>query len=109
MERWDKAQKVVEGEGVKLNRFLPSGRAIWTVAGHGCDYLVDCADLKGKPYCSCDDFHFRVLSGKVAECYHLVAAKKAIADQMYSVVERKDDELGPFLKKLLLENFAHTS
>ncbi len=109
MKRWDRAQKVVEAEGVKLNRFLPSGRTIWTVTGHGCDYLVDCLPTKGKPYCSCDDFHFRVLSGKVGECYHLVAAKEAIAEEMYSVVERKDEELGLFMKDLLTNIFDHIS
>ena len=109
IKRWDKAQKVVEDEGVKLNRFLPSGRSIWTVTGHGCDYLVDCIPTKGKPYCSCDDFHFRVLGGKVAECYHLVAAKRAIAEEIYTVVERKDAELGLFMKTLLSDIFTHIS
>ena len=109
VKRWDKARQVVEGEGVKLNRFLPSGKTVWTVTGHDCDYLVDCAPTKGKPYCSCDDFHFRVLSGKVAECYHLVAARRAIAEEMYSVLEWKDEDFGKFMKDLLLDIFAHIS
>ena len=109
-ERLARASKVVEEEGVKLNRFSPSGISIWAVAGRDCDYLVDCAPPMGrKPYCSCDDFHKRVLSGKLGECYHLVAARKAIAEEMYTVVERGDDEYPAFMKKLLTEIFANIS
>lgn len=107
LRRWDKARKVVEGEGVKLNLFLPSKRKIWTVAGHECDYLVDFESKNGKKYCSCDDFHFRVLSGRVEECYHLVAADKARNEEMYSVVERPDKDYGSFLTKLLSDIFIH--
>ena len=107
LKRLDKARKVVEGEGVKLNLFLPSGRKIWTVKGHDCEYLVDFESEKH--YCSCDDFHFRVLSDKIAECYHLVAVRKAKEEEMYSVMERKDDDYGDFMTKLLIENFMHIS
>ncbi|MHB1868312.1 MAG: hypothetical protein ACYCPP_05140 [Nitrososphaerales archaeon] len=110
LTRKNKAQKVVESEGVRLNRFLPSGMTIWTVAGRDCDYLVDCIPTKSrKPYCSCDDFHFRVVSGTVAECYHLVAARKAIEEELYTVVELKDEDFTDFVKKLLANIFAHIS
>ena len=110
LNRLARASKVVEEEGVKLNRFSPSGISIWTVAGRDCNYLVDCAPLGGgKSYCSCDDFHYRVLSGRVGECYHLVAARKAISDEMYAIIEHRDDEYSCFMKKLLTEIFANIS
>jgi len=110
LSRRNKAQKVVESEGVKLNRFLPSGMTIWTVAGRDSDYLVDFIPTNSrKPYCSCDDFYFRVLSGTVAECYHLVAAKKALGEEMYTIVEMKDEDFTSFMKKLLADIFAHIS
>lgn len=109
LNRLVRASKVVEEEGVKLNKFSPSGISIWTVAGRDCSYLVDCAPPGGKSYCSCDDFHYRVLSGKVGECYHLVAARKAIAKEMYNVIEHRDDEYPSFMKKLLTEVFANIS
>ncbi|MGI0091993.1 MAG: hypothetical protein ACREBS_09805 [Nitrososphaerales archaeon] len=108
IDRWDKARKVVEAERVKLDRFLPSGRTIWTVAGSECNHLVDCR-TENKPYCSCDDFYFRVLSGKIPECYHLIAAKRAIKEDMYTVIEHRDDELPSFLGALLESLFAHIS
>ncbi|MDG6905941.1 MAG: hypothetical protein JRN20_09175 [Nitrososphaerota archaeon] len=109
MKRRVKARKLVEGEGVRLNVFLPGGRRVWTVTGHECEYLVDFEHKKEKTYCSCDDFHFRVLSGKVAECYHLVAAKRAKDEERYSVVERKDEDYGDFMTRLLSEIFLHIS
>ena len=65
-----RAQKLIESHNVKLHFFLPSGRGIWTVVGNEGDLLVD-PDPE-KPFCSCEDFHYRVMSGKVAECYHLI-------------------------------------
>lgn len=110
VSRRDKAQKVVEDQRVKLHRFLPSGLTIWTVVGGECDLLIDCEPSgQRKSYCSCDDFHFRVLSGKVPECYHLVGAKLAIQQGMYSVVEFSDEELPGFLTALLKDMFSHIS
>ncbi len=108
--RIGRASKAVEGQRVKLHRFLPSGRTIWTVVGTESDSLVD-FDPEGdrKPYCSCGDFYFRVLSGKIPECYHLVAAKKAIKEGMYSIVEFRDDELLGFIRALVSDIFAHSS
>lgn len=109
-EKWDRALQVVEGEGVRLYRFLPSGLAIWTVVGRECEYLVHCSSSNtDKPYCSCDDFHYRVLSGKTEECYHLVAAKKARAEERYAVNEMPDKDFPGFVKRLLTGMFANIS
>lgn len=110
IERWDKAIKVVESEGVRLYRFLPSGLQIWTVVGRECEYLVHPpkSNLE-KPYCACDDFHYRVLSAKTEECYHLIAVKKAITEERYTVVEMQDKEFQGFVRRLLSSIFQNIS
>jgi predicted nucleic acid-binding Zn finger protein len=106
--RWARAQKLVENQSVKLHTFEPSGRRIWTVVGKEGDFLIDYErDSERPPYCSCDDFHFRVLSGKVPECYHLIAVKRAIEEGKYAVIEFADGEYEPFLKALLADLFSH--
>jgi predicted nucleic acid-binding Zn finger protein len=107
-DRRERAQRVVGNLGVKLHRFLPSGTEIWTVVGRECDFLVDIPP-KSREYCSCDDFYFRVLSGKVPECYHLTAVKEARDRNMYSVVEFSDEEMPGFLKALISDIFNNTS
>lgn len=93
-----------------MYRFLPSGLEIWTVVGKECEYLVQIPKSSlEKPYCACDDFHYRVLSAKREECYHLAAAKKAIAEQRYTVIEMQDEGFGGFVKKLLADMFANIS
>lgn len=95
--------------GVKLHRFLPSGTCIWTVVGSESDFLVDPAMAGRKAYCSCDDFYFRVSSGKVAECYHLIALKRAMQEGMYSVTEFSDEEMRGFLEALVSDMFANVA
>jgi predicted nucleic acid-binding Zn finger protein len=107
--REDRAQRVVENLGVKLHRFLPSGTELWTVVGRETDFFVDLPPGGARDYCSCDDFYFRVLSGKVPECYHLTAVKEAKKRNMFSIVEFSDDELTGFLKALISDIFANTS
>jgi predicted nucleic acid-binding Zn finger protein len=110
INRWDKARKVVEGEGVRMSKFLPSAACIWTVAGSDCTYLVDMGSPNQvRPYCSCDDFHYRVLSGRLRECYHLLAARRAIDEAMYLVFEFKDSDYPEFMRTLLSNIFAHIS
>jgi predicted nucleic acid-binding Zn finger protein len=106
--RWVRAQRLVETLSVKLHIFLPSGRTIWTVVGREGDFLVDCSqDPTTNPYCSCNDFHFRVLGGKVGECYHLTALKTAMAEGQYAQVEFNDEEYEAFLKALLHDVFSN--
>jgi predicted nucleic acid-binding Zn finger protein len=105
--REDKARRVVESLAVKLHKFQPSGIVIWTVVGSDRDFLVDFGNDNPKPYCSCNDFHFRVLSGRVPECYHLLAARTAAENEMYSVVEFSDDEFAGFMRALVSDNFSN--
>ncbi len=103
--RWLKAQKLLENQSVKLHTFSPSGRRVWTVVGTEGDFLVDFDNER--PFCSCDDFHFRVLGGKIPECYHLIAARKAVEEGQYADVEFSDEEFAPFLRALVKDMFSH--
>ena len=93
-----------------MHKFNPSGLSIWTVVGSECDFLVsfDPAD-DSKIYCACGDFYYRVLSGKVSECYHILAAKIAFEEQMYVVVNFADDELPSFLRAIISDDFRSIS
>ncbi len=108
--RLSKARAVVDNQGVKLHRFHPSGKSIWTVVGRECDFLVD-VDPKdaSKVYCACGDFYYRVLSEKVPECYHLIALKIALKEELYAVVNFSDEEYPRFLRALLSDNFRAIS
>ncbi len=93
-----------------MHRFHPSGRSIWTVVGRECDFLVDFAPHdETKLYCACSDFYYRVLGTKISECYHLLACKMAVEEEMYAVVNFSDEEFPTFLKALISDNFKAIS
>lgn len=104
--REERARKVVKSQGVKLQRFLPSGREIWTVVGSESDLLVVLPENGIKPYCACSDFHYRVLSGRVPECYHLLAAEAAKDEESYVVTEFSDEEMPRFARALVSDIFS---
>ena len=96
-EKTQKALKLVKSKSVKLNHFKPSGRELWTVVGRHGDLLLD----DNQPYCSCRDFHYRVLSGKEEICYHLLALKIAKKTNSYDTINFQDEEYPFYLKSLL--------
>ena len=105
-----KARDAVETQSVKLHRFLPSGRKLWTVVGRDCDFLVHFdLESQNKLYCSCSDFYFRVLSERIPECYHLVAVRIALKEEMYSVIDFDDEEYAQFLRALVKDIFWNIS
>ncbi len=55
-------------------------------------------------YCACSDFYYRVLSSKISECYHLLACKIALQEEMYVVVNFSDDEFPQFLRAIVSDN-----
>jgi len=85
-KRFRNALKALDEEAIKKYVFKPSGRTVWIVVGKERDYEV--IPLVG--YCSCDDFYFRVLSGSVFLCYHVIAQKLAEALGKYEVIEEED-------------------
>src|SRR5437899_12199248 len=72
-KRFNQAMELVEEEKVSKYVFSPSGRTIWVVAGKHGEYQV----LPESMFCSCDDYFFRVMSGKKQVCYHIIAQQMA--------------------------------
>jgi predicted nucleic acid-binding Zn finger protein len=58
-----------------------------------------------KLYCACGDFYYRVLGSKITECYHLLALKFALEEELFVVVNFSDDELPGFLRALVSDDF----
>ncbi|MEM2123025.1 MAG: hypothetical protein QXE79_05265 [Candidatus Bathyarchaeia archaeon] len=85
-ERFERAIKVIGEKGVIRYVFKPSGRIVWMVKGRRSAYQV----IPATPYCSCDDFYYRVLGGKRGVCYHLIAQRLASAMGEYDEVEVPD-------------------
>ncbi|MGQ9718647.1 MAG: hypothetical protein ACUVWK_02170 [Nitrososphaerales archaeon] len=96
-KKLEKALRLVMSKGVKLHRFSPSQREIWTVVGREGDQLVN----ESQPYCSCRHFYYRVLGGKDDLCYHLLGLRIANQINKYDTVEFTDLEYLPFLELLL--------
>ncbi len=101
-KKLDKAIDTVVGGGVKENRFLPSGRAIFTVVGNLGDEFID----PDKPYCSCSHFFFRVRTGKDDTCYHLLSHGIAARRGMIVVTEFSDEEYEAVLSAIVGDVFA---
>lgn len=92
-----KALEAIRESRVKLYIFKPSGRRIWIVVGRHGRYLV----LPRAEYCTCNDFFFRVMNGEKTSCYHLLAVKKAVEEESYSIIEREDTAYMKILEDLL--------
>ena len=85
--RFLKAWEAVKDRRVKKYTFEPSGRVVWVVVGRERDYLI----LPAAGFCSCDDFYYNVIDGKVHLCYHLVAQRLAESLGWYDSIEESDD------------------
>ena len=85
--RFEKAMKNITEKRVKKYIFKPSHKIVWIVVGNQKDYLI----LSKAIYCSCSDFYFRVLDGKIHLCYHLIAQKIAEIFGLYEIIEVHDE------------------
>lgn len=88
------AERLVSEHRVKKYVFRPSGRVRWIVVGRRFEYIV----LPNVPYCSCDDYFFRVVHRGKPSCYHIEAVKLAIERGVYETIE-EDDEWYPLLMR----------
>ncbi|MGB9023344.1 MAG: hypothetical protein WCC94_07905 [Candidatus Bathyarchaeia archaeon] len=74
-DRFKNAVELVDKRKVKRFRFKPSGRIVWAVKGRKEVYQV----IPETNFCNCNDYYFRVMDGKRALCYHIIAQKIASA------------------------------
>lgn len=85
---------VAIGEGrVKLHRFLPSGRVVWTVVGRNDEYWLD----PDSQYCSCQKFYYSLGS----PCHHLMYQREAAKISKYQSVVFDDAEFAGFMSGLV--------
>jgi len=85
-DRFRNALELVDKRKVHRFRFKPSERAIWTVKGRKGVYQV----IPETNFCNCDDYYFRVMEGKRALCYHIVAQKLASALGRFETSQLRD-------------------
>jgi len=85
-DRFKNALELVEKRRVQRYRFKPSERTIWTVKGRKGVYQV----IPETNFCNCDDYYFRVMDGKRALCYHIIAQKIASALGRYETHDLRD-------------------
>ncbi len=94
-----KAVDAVFSGDVKRHIFTPSGRTIYTVVGSNADEFID----PDKPYCSCSNFFFRVMSGKAEYCYHLLGYEIAQEAKKIEQVTFSDEEYIHFLRAVIAD------
>lgn len=94
-QRFTKALDALKENRVKKYVFKPSGRIVWIVVGRERDYLI----MPEAEFCTCDDFYFRVLDGKVHMCYHLFAQKLAQNLGWFDLIEENDETYEPLMNE----------
>ena len=97
----DRAVETVLAGGVKMARFLPSGRKVITVVGRLGDEFVD----PDRPYCSCSNFFFRVVGGREEICYHLLSYRIAASSGKVDVIDFSDEEYGLYFAATVRDVF----
>lgn len=80
-------EEIVREGHVKKYVFMPSGRVRLVVVGRHRDYIA----LINVPYCSCDDYFFRVIHRSKPTCYHIEAVNLAIKTNNYETIEESDE------------------
>jgi len=102
-KKFEKAIETVLSGSVKRHIFSPSGRVIYTVVGRDNEEFID----PGRPFCSCNNFFFKVLSGEAELCYHLLSYGMASESKNLDTISFSDEEYAPLLSAIsrdILEN-----
>jgi len=94
-DRSKNALQLVDKRRVHRFTFKPSGRVIWTVTGRKGVYQV----IPETNFCNCDDYYFRVMDGKRALCYHIIAQKIASALGKYETSTLRDSQYSRVTKR----------
>jgi len=89
-DRFKNALELVHKHRVRKYTFKPSGRVIWAVKGRKGVYQV----IPETNFCNCDDYYFRVMNGKRALCYHIIAQRISSAWGRYETSQLRDKQYG---------------
>jgi len=95
-QRLVSALEALREKRVKKYVFKPSGRVVWVVVGREREYLV----LPKAPFCSCEDFYFRVIDGEARLCYHVIAQRLGGCLNWFEVVEEEGEDYEVLMEEL---------
>lgn len=80
---------------IKVHRFMPSGRCVWTMIGREAEHWM----VPSLNYCSCPAYYYN----SNVLCYHL---KYALDEILTDYVDFSDDEFDGFIAALLRDTLA---
>jgi predicted nucleic acid-binding Zn finger protein len=83
--------------------FTPSTRVLWSVDGKTQEYQI----LPSAPFCTCNDFYFRVINHEILLCYHLLAFRLARALNQYVTTVKSDQSYEEVLDRFRMPRSEH--
>ena len=95
-QRLSGALEALRERRVKRYVLSQSKRSTWVVVGKTGEYMV----MPRAPYCSCDDFYFRVIDGEARLCYHIIAQRLAECLNWFDVLELAEEEYEALVEEL---------
>ena len=92
----EKINAVVTERRVKLHRFNPSQREIWTIVGKEKEHWID----PQSNFCSCSGYYFGIIKNN-SPCYHLESISIAKKENKFEIIEFNDDEYESFISGII--------
>jgi len=92
----EKINAVVSERRVKLHRFNPSQREIWTIVGKEKEHWID----PQSNFCSCSGYYFGMIKNN-SPCYHLESISLAKKENKFEIIEFNDDEYESFISGIV--------
>ena len=92
----EKINAVVTERRVKLHRFNPSEREIWTIVGKEKEHWID----PQSNFCSCSGYYFGMIKNN-SPCYHLESISIAKKENKFEIIEFNDDEYESFISGIV--------
>ena len=92
----EKIDAVVSERRVKLHRFNPSQREIWTIVGKEKEHWID----PQSNFCSCSGYYFGMIKNN-SPCYHLESVSLAKKENKFEIIEFNDDEYESFISGIV--------
>ena len=92
----EKINAVVSERRVKLHRFNPSQREIWTIVGKEKEHWID----PQSNFCSCSGYYFGMIKNN-SPCYHLESVFLAKKENKFEIIEFNDDEYESFISGIV--------
>ena len=92
----EKINSVVNERRVKLHRFNPSQREIWTIVGKEKEHWIN----PQSNFCSCSGYYFGMIKNN-SPCYHLESVSLAKKENKFEIIEFNDDEYESFISGIV--------